>query len=132
MNIFSKLIKNFGTANSIALLICIVLLLLEFVGDRHGDRNSSVTILIFSPFLSRREFPNLPEISISILILTRHRIIYHFDISLLHSSIHSFFFLLRHLDRPAFPYPSISYEIDMNCTRESSQNHLSDFTNSRI
>ena len=37
MNIFSKLIKNFGTANSIALLICIVLLLLEFVGDRHGE-----------------------------------------------------------------------------------------------
>lgn len=37
MNIFSKLIKNFGTANSIVLLICIVLLLLEFVGDRHGE-----------------------------------------------------------------------------------------------
>ena len=37
MNIFSKLIINFGTANSIALLICIVLLLLEFVGDRHGE-----------------------------------------------------------------------------------------------
>ena len=37
MNIFSKLIKNFGTANSIALLICIVLLLLEFAGDRHGE-----------------------------------------------------------------------------------------------
>ena len=37
MNIFSKLIKNFGTTNSIALLICIVLLLLEFSGDRHGE-----------------------------------------------------------------------------------------------
>ena len=37
MNIFSKLIKNFGTANSIVLIICIVLLLLEFVGDRHGE-----------------------------------------------------------------------------------------------
>ena len=37
MNIFSKLIKNFGTANSIVLLICIVLLLLEFAGDRHGE-----------------------------------------------------------------------------------------------
>ena len=37
MNIFSKLIKNFGTENSIVLLICIVLLLLEFVGDRHGE-----------------------------------------------------------------------------------------------
>ena len=37
MNIFSKFIKNFGTANSIVLLICIVLLLLEFVGDRHGE-----------------------------------------------------------------------------------------------
>ena len=37
MNIFSKLIKNFGTPNTIALLICIVLLLLEFAGDRHGE-----------------------------------------------------------------------------------------------
>ena len=37
MNILSKLSKNFGTANSISLLICIVLLLLEFVGDRHGE-----------------------------------------------------------------------------------------------
>ena len=37
MNIFSKFIKNFGTANSIVLLICIVLLLLEFAGDRHGE-----------------------------------------------------------------------------------------------
>ena len=37
MNILSKLIKNFGTANIIALLICIVLLLLEFAGDRHGE-----------------------------------------------------------------------------------------------
>ena len=37
MNIFNKLIKNFGKANSIALLICIILLLLEFAGDRHGE-----------------------------------------------------------------------------------------------
>ena len=37
MNIFSKFIKNFGTANSLASLICIVLLLLEFAGDRHGE-----------------------------------------------------------------------------------------------
>lgn len=37
MNIFSKLIKNFGTPNTIALLICIVLLLLESAGDRHGE-----------------------------------------------------------------------------------------------
>ena len=37
MNIFNKLVKNFGKANSIALLICIILLLLEFVGDRHGE-----------------------------------------------------------------------------------------------
>ena len=37
MNIFNKLIKNFGKANSIALLICLILLLLEFAGDRHGE-----------------------------------------------------------------------------------------------
>ena len=37
MNIFNKLVKNFGKANSIALLICIILLLLEFAGDRHGE-----------------------------------------------------------------------------------------------
>ena len=47
MNIFSKLIKNFGTANSIALLICIVLLLLEFVGDRHGE--TELEELLFFP-----------------------------------------------------------------------------------
>ena len=32
-----KLIKNFGKINSIFLLICIILLILEFVGHRHGE-----------------------------------------------------------------------------------------------
>ena len=37
MNIFNKLVKKFGKANSIALLICIILLLLEFAVDRHVE-----------------------------------------------------------------------------------------------
>ena len=32
-----KLIKNFGKINSIVLLICVILLILEFVGHRHGE-----------------------------------------------------------------------------------------------
>ena len=34
--ILLKLIKKFGKINSIVLFICILLLLLEFVGHRHG------------------------------------------------------------------------------------------------
>ena len=37
MMLFTKLIKNFGKINSIVLFICIILLLLEFVGHRHGE-----------------------------------------------------------------------------------------------
>ena len=37
MMFFTKLIKNFGKINSIVLFICIILLLLEFVGHRHGE-----------------------------------------------------------------------------------------------
>ena len=37
MNIIKKLIKNFGRVNSAALLICIILLILEFAGERHGE-----------------------------------------------------------------------------------------------
>ena len=37
MNILKKLIKNFGRVNSAALLICIILLILEFAGKRHGE-----------------------------------------------------------------------------------------------
>ena len=37
MNIFKKLIKNFGRVNSAALLICIILLIIEFAGERHGE-----------------------------------------------------------------------------------------------
>ena len=47
MNIFKKLIKNFGRVNSIALLICIVLLMLEFAGERHGETKHED--LIFFP-----------------------------------------------------------------------------------
>ena len=36
MMLFTKLIKNFGKINSIVLFI-IILLLLEFVGHRHGE-----------------------------------------------------------------------------------------------
>ena len=35
--LFSKLIKNFGKINSAVLFICIILLLLEFAGHRHGE-----------------------------------------------------------------------------------------------
>ena len=35
--ILLKLIKKFGKINSIVLFICILLLLLEFVGHRHGE-----------------------------------------------------------------------------------------------
>ena len=35
--ILLKLIKKFGKINSIVLFICIFLLLLEFVGNRHGE-----------------------------------------------------------------------------------------------
>ncbi len=35
--ILLKLIKNFGKINSTVLFICIVLLLLEFFGHRHGE-----------------------------------------------------------------------------------------------
>ena len=37
MSIFKRFVKSFGIPNSIALLICIILLLLEFAGDRHGE-----------------------------------------------------------------------------------------------
>jgi len=37
MNILKKLIENFGRVNSAALLICIILLILEFAGERHGE-----------------------------------------------------------------------------------------------
>ena len=40
MNIFKKLIKNFGRVNSVALLICIVLLIIEpciFMALKHCD-----------------------------------------------------------------------------------------------
>ncbi len=47
MNIFKKLIKNFGRVNSVALLICIVLLMLEFAGERHGETKHED--LIFFP-----------------------------------------------------------------------------------
>ena len=35
--ILLKFIKKFGKINSIVLFICILLLLLEFVGHRHGE-----------------------------------------------------------------------------------------------
>jgi len=35
--ILLKLIKKFGKINSIVLFICILLLLLEFAGHRHGE-----------------------------------------------------------------------------------------------
>ena len=35
--ILLKLIKKFGKVNSIVLFICILLLLLEFAGHRHGE-----------------------------------------------------------------------------------------------
>ena len=47
MNIFKKLIKNFRRVNSEALLICIVLLMLEFAGERHGETKHED--LIFFP-----------------------------------------------------------------------------------
>ncbi len=47
MNIFNKLVKNFGKANSIVLFICIILLLLEFTGDRHGE--TELEELLFFP-----------------------------------------------------------------------------------
>ena len=37
MMLFTKLIKNFGKVNSVVLFVCIILLLLEFVGHRHGE-----------------------------------------------------------------------------------------------
>ena len=37
MMLFKKLINNFGKVNTIVLFICIILLLLEFVGHRHGE-----------------------------------------------------------------------------------------------
>ena len=37
MIIFKRFVKSFGIPNSIALSICIILLLLEFAGDRHGE-----------------------------------------------------------------------------------------------
>ena len=40
-------IKNFGIANSIFLFICIILLLLEFTGDRHGE--TELEELLFFP-----------------------------------------------------------------------------------
>ncbi|MAQ07022.1 MAG: hypothetical protein CMN50_04895 [SAR116 cluster bacterium] len=40
-------IKNFGKANSIVLFICIILLLLEFAGDRHGE--TDLEELLFFP-----------------------------------------------------------------------------------
>ena len=40
-------IKNFGIANSIVLFICIILLLLEFAGDRHGA--TKLEELLFFP-----------------------------------------------------------------------------------
>ena len=40
-------IKNFGKANSIVLIICIILLLLEFTGDRHGE--TELEELLFFP-----------------------------------------------------------------------------------
>ena len=40
-------IKNFGKANSIVLFICIILLLLEFTGDRHGE--TELEELLFFP-----------------------------------------------------------------------------------
>ena len=35
--IFNKLIKSFGKINSSIFLICIILLILEFAGHRHGE-----------------------------------------------------------------------------------------------
>ena len=40
-------IKNFGKAYSIVLFICIILLLLEFTGDRHGE--TELEELLFFP-----------------------------------------------------------------------------------
>ena len=37
MMLFKKLINNFGKINTIVLFICIILLLLEFFGHRHGE-----------------------------------------------------------------------------------------------
>ena len=44
-----KLIKNFGKINSIVLLICVILLILEFVGHRHGE--FKIEELLFFPAL---------------------------------------------------------------------------------
>ncbi len=40
-------IKNFGKANSIVFFICIILLLLEFAGNRHGE--TELEELMFFP-----------------------------------------------------------------------------------
>tara|TARA_B100001250_G_C19303575_1_gene572999 strand:+ start:252 stop:476 length:225 start_codon:yes stop_codon:yes gene_type:complete len=40
-------LKNFGKVNSIVLFICIVLLFLEFFGDRHGE--TELEELLFFP-----------------------------------------------------------------------------------
>ena len=40
-------LKNFGKVNSIVLFICIVLLFLEFLGDRHGE--TELEELLFFP-----------------------------------------------------------------------------------
>jgi len=40
-------LKNFGKVNNIVLFICIVLLLLEFTGDRHGE--TELEELLFFP-----------------------------------------------------------------------------------
>ena len=37
MSIYRNLLKNFGRVNTVVLFICIILLLLEFAGDRHGE-----------------------------------------------------------------------------------------------
>ena len=37
MNIFKNLLKNFGIVNTAVLFICIILLFLEFAGERHGE-----------------------------------------------------------------------------------------------
>ncbi len=44
-----KMLKKFGKVNSTVLLICIVLLLLEFVGHRHGE--FEIEKLLFFPAL---------------------------------------------------------------------------------
>ena len=40
-------LKNFGKVNNIVLFICIVLLFLEFAGDRHGE--TELEELLFFP-----------------------------------------------------------------------------------